>query len=199
MTQNFALNKNSINIYSAKNLAFNNSVNSVPEVYYVYFYQKHTPVSRKVIATETVNYIYGNGPEAGNNVSQPTSKSLTFTNNGLIFNKTTRWQEKWKGDNGFSFGPVDAPEIAKYFPNINHIGEIIFTNVDLTNAANEEKTLNYTYTIYYYANEYAEVSFYDDTDDISLANFLIKNMRPGSLMDSYTEQNNNSEKNTDCI
>lgn len=85
-TQNFALTPNNVNVYNATNLAFDNDTNPNNQIYYVYFYQKATPVTRTITAQETINYIYGNGPHKGEVAANPVLKTLTFTNHGTSVN-----------------------------------------------------------------------------------------------------------------
>lgn len=185
-----------VNIYNATNLGFSNDPNSKALNYYVYFYQAQTPTSRTITATQNITYIYGNGPQAGKEASSPISKKLSFTNNGVIWNGVITWDTDWSVNTGTllsGFSKVASPEIANYTPNIKQIDTIKISNQELTNAANSHQPISFNSTVKYYTNEYATLSFYDDTDNISLSNFLIKNNQSATLSDSYTKQDNNSE------
>lgn len=184
-----------VNIYNATNLGFSNDPNSKALNYYVYFYQAQTPTSRTITATQNITYIYGNGPQAGKEASSSISKKLSFTNNGVIWNGVITWDTDWSVNTGTlsGFSKVASPEIANYTPNIKQIDTIKISNQELTNAANSHQPISFNSTVKYYTNEYATLSFYDDTDNISLSNFLIKNNQSATLSDSYTKQDNNSE------
>ncbi len=184
-----------VNIYNAPNLGFSNDPNSKALNYYVYFYQAQTPTSRTITVTQNITYIYGNGPQAGKEASSPISKKLSFTNNGVIRNGVITWDKNWSVNTGtlFGFSKIASPEIANYTPNIKQIDTIKISNQELTNAANSNQPISFNSIVEYYTNEYATLSFYDDTDNISLSNFLIKNNQSATLSDSYTKQDNNSE------
>lgn len=68
------------------------------------------------------------------------------------------------------------------------------TNGDLTKAANQNQSLHYTFTVTYYTNENASLTFYDDTDNVSLSSFLTKNGQESILFDQYNKQDDNSTK-----
>lgn len=120
---------------------------------------------------------------------------MSFTNNGVIQNGVITWDTDWSVNTGtlFGFSKVVSPEIANYTPNIKQIDTIKIFNQELTNAANNNQPISFNSTVKYYTNESATLSFYDDTDNISLSNFLIKNNQSATLSDSYTKQDNNSE------
>ncbi|WP_300923859.1 mucin-binding protein [uncultured Limosilactobacillus sp.] len=193
-TQNFALTPNNVNVYNATNLAFDNDTNPNNQIYYVYFYQKATPVTRTITAQETINYIYGNGPHKGEVAANPVLKTLTFTNHGTSVNGISTWDENWSNDNGFEFSDVDSPTIIKYNPETKQVAKITLTNGDLTKAANQNQSLHYTFTVTYYTNENASLTFYDDTDNVSLSSFLTKNGQESILFDQYNKQDDNSTK-----
>ena len=193
-TQNFALTPNNVNVYNATNLAFDNDTNPNNQIYYVYFYQKATPVTRTITAQETINYIYGNGPHKSEVAANPVLKTLTFTNHGTSVNGISTWDENWSSDNGFEFSDVYSPTIIKYNPETKQVAKITLTNGDLTKAANQNQSLHYTFTVTYYTNENASLTFYDDTDNVSLSSFLTKNGQESILFDQYNKQDDNSTK-----
>lgn len=182
--------------------ALNNSYNSAklqikdssPQ-YYVYLYHNTEPVSDKKTISETINYVYANGTQEGQTATNPYDKTVTYTRTGtkdLVTDHIT-W-ENWQPDSSLdavespkakdeNYTLVDKAEVPAIKLNINNDGKITAEN----NAP-------LTYTVHYYAPEHAQVTFYDDTTDQSLADYLVQHNQKASLTDTYSELDNNSSK-----
>ncbi|MDU1022004.1 MAG: hypothetical protein E7A48_07895, partial [Lactobacillus paragasseri] len=71
---------------------------------------------------------------------------------------------------------------------------VIKLNIDNDGKITIENNVPLIYTVHYYAPEHARLTFYDDTEDQNLSDYLTKNGQRASLTDTYSELDNNSSK-----
>lgn len=163
--------------------------------YYVYLYHGTTPVSDKKTIKETINYVYANGTQEGKTAANPYDKTVSYTRTGtndLVTDHIT-W-EKWQPDS--SFNAVESPNANDKNYTLVDKDEIpvIKLNIDNDGKITIENNVPLIYTVHYYAPEHARLTFYDDTENQNLSDYLTKNGQKASLTDTYSELDNNSSK-----
>lgn len=163
--------------------------------YYVYLYHGTTPVSDKKTIKETINYVYANGTQEGKTAANPYDKTVSYTRTGtndLVTDHIT-W-EKWQPDS--SFNAVESPNANDKNYTLVDKDEIpaIKLNIDNDGKITTEGNVPLIYTVHYYAPEHARLTFYDDTENQNLSDYLTKNGQKASLTDTYSELDNNSSK-----
>ena len=162
----------------------------------LHFKHATAPTTDERIATETINYVYGNGTKQGL-VAAPTSTTdVKFTRTGTKDLVTTQvvWDD-WKA-NSESLPAVKSPTAQDPEYSLIDKTEIpaIKLNIDNDGKITTEDNAPLTYTVHYYAPEHAQLTFYDDTNGQSLTDYLVKNKQKALLTDTYSELNNNSSK-----
>lgn len=163
--------------------------------YYVYLYHGTTTISDKKTIKETINYVYANGTQEGKTAANPYDKTVSYTRTGtndLVTDHIT-W-EKWQPDS--SFNAVESPNANDKNYTLVDKNEIpvIKLNIDNDGKITIENNVPLIYTVHYYAPEHARLTFYDDTEDQNLSDYLTKNGQRASLTDTYSELDNNSSK-----
>ena len=167
--------------------------------YYVYLYHGTEPVSdkktNKKVKTETINYVYANGTKEGKTAANSYNKTVTYTRTGIkdLVTDHIIWKN-WQPDYSLSavvspkaedknYTLIDQPKIPAIKLNIDNDGKIT-----------TEGNVPLIYTVHYYAPEHARLTFYDDTENQNLSDYLTKNGQRASLTDTYSELDNNSSK-----
>ena len=167
--------------------------------YYVYLYHGTEPVSdkktNKKVKTETINYVYANGTKEGKTAANSYNKTVTSTRTGSkdLVTDHIIWKN-WQPDYSLSavvspkaedknYTLIDQPKIPAIKLNIDNDGKIT-----------TEGNVPLIYTVHYYAPEHARLTFYDDTENQNLSDYLTKNGQRASLTDTYSELDNNSSK-----
>ncbi|MDK7953379.1 mucin-binding protein [Lactobacillus paragasseri] len=163
--------------------------------YYVYLYHGTEPVSDKKTIKETINYVYANGTQEGKTAVNPYDKTVSYTRTGtndLVTDHIT-WK-KWQPDS--SFNAVESPNANDKNYTLVDKDEIpaIKLNIDNDGKITTEGNVPLIYTVHYYAPEHARLTFYDDTENQNLSDYLTKNGQKASLTDTYSELDNNSSK-----
>lgn len=158
--------------------------------YYVYLYHGTEPVSdkktNKKVKTETINYVYANGTKEGKTAANSYNKTVTYTRTGIkdLVTDHIIWKN-WQPDYSLSavvspkaedknYTLIDQPKIPAIKLNIDNDGKIT-----------TEGNVPLIYTVHYYAPEHARLTFYDDTENQNLSDYLTKNGQRASLTDTY--------------
>ncbi len=118
---------------------------STDQNYYVYLTHAMKQVAGKpVTITQMINYVYGNGPRAGQKAADSSSKAHTFTPTYTVDQVTKQnvGEPVWTPENA-EFSAVVSPTIAGYTPDKGEIEAITIT----PSSENSE------HTVYYNANQ----------------------------------------------
>ena len=106
------------------------------------------------VITETINYVYANGPKKGEQAAPTYKNAVGFTREGTNDGKTTTWQA-WNPENG-TFKEVTSPEIAGYTASKKTVNE----------ATVKPGDKNIEVTVYYTENEQTTGPSLVEDDDV---------------------------------
>ncbi|MDE6376006.1 MAG: hypothetical protein K2L20_02375, partial [Ligilactobacillus sp.] len=118
---------------------------STDQNYYVYLTHAMNPVAgTPVTITQTINYVYGSGPRAGQKAADSSSKAHTFTPTYTVDQVTKQnvGEPVWTPENA-EFSEVVSPTLAGYTPDKGEIEAITIT----------PSSKNSEHTVYYNANQ----------------------------------------------